>query len=188
MESRPIQQQLMALQSQMLQLRRSIESLVDASTNNHIQSVRERQRITTNVNRLAMTPGRRLRHVGAGGAAAGQPNGPAAGQPNVPAAGVAALSPNPRCLYTIWREYTEGIGGRKPARLFSAEERGRAKHIYTRRKAFWDMVDRMVRRGLIANVAIDRIYTHYGRYLSVTRVLNRIRQDRRMNMIPAALA
>jgi hypothetical protein len=90
-------------------------------------------------------------------------------------------------LYILWQEWMEGIGGRKAARLFTPEERGRAKHKYTRRRVFWNTVDRLVRGGMEANVAIDRIYQHYGRNLTVTRILNSMLADRRNNHIPAGL-
>jgi hypothetical protein len=46
----------------------------------------------------------------------------------------ARLSPNPRNLHTLWQEYEFGFGGRKPAKDFMAEERGRVKYSYHRRK------------------------------------------------------
>ena len=48
-------------------------------------------------------------------------------------------------------------------------------------------IDRLVRQGLTANVAIDRIYEVYGRELTVTRLINRMLSDRRNNSIPAVL-
>ena len=68
---------------------------------------------------------------GAGGAvlAGGQPLGEQHGAENFDgdAVGVAnplvlaELSPTPRNLYTLWEEYIVGIGGRKPARMFSRQ-------------------------------------------------------------------
>lgn len=101
--------------------------------------------------------------------------------------GVAALSKSPRTLLALWEEYQVGIGGRKPARLFTAPERGKVKYKYTRRKVVWATIDRLVRGGLTSAVAIDRIYTVYGRDLSVTKIINRMLQDRRKGTIPAIL-
>lgn len=42
----------------------------------------------------------------------------------------ATLSRNPRNLATLWREYMEGIGGRKAAKDFNASDRGRVKRMY----------------------------------------------------------
>jgi len=63
----------------------------------------------------------------------------------------------------LWNEYEFGLGGRKPARQFTAVERGAVKFSYSRRKTAWDAIDRMVRSGATAQVAIDRIYGVYGR-------------------------
>jgi hypothetical protein len=50
----------------------------------------------------------------------------------------AQLSHSPRTLYLLWEEYTVGVGGMKAARLFTAAERERSKHSYSRCVAFWD--------------------------------------------------
>ena len=39
-----------------------------------------------------------------------------------------------RTLYDLWNEYVIGIGGRKPAREFTATDRGKLKYKYYRRK------------------------------------------------------
>jgi hypothetical protein len=51
---------------------------------------------------------------------------------------MATLMPTPRSLHDLWSEYLHGVGGRKPARLFSYTEQGRSKHRYSRRKIVWD--------------------------------------------------
>jgi hypothetical protein len=88
------------------------------------------------------------------------------------------LSQHPRNLYVLWQEWEFGIGGRKAARLFTAAERGRAKHTYTRRKAAWDAIAYQVRAGHTAERAIDRLYGHYGRNLTATQIINQLRRDR----------
>jgi hypothetical protein len=51
----------------------------------------------------------------------------------------ATLSANPRSLHVLWEEYKRGTGGRRAARLFTRDERGRVKHKYHRRKKMvWD--------------------------------------------------
>lgn len=87
------------------------------------------------------------------------------------------LSPLPRNLHTLWLENIDGVGGRKPARLFTAEERGQNKYKYHRRKVFWEVITRLVRTGRTAQVAIDMIYAAYG-HSSVTAIINRMRRDR----------
>ncbi len=52
---------------------------------------------------------------------------------------VADLSPTPRDLYVLWDKYQFGIGGRKPARLFTRTEKGAVKHKYHRRRVIGDL-------------------------------------------------
>ena len=89
-----------------------------------------------------------------------------------------SLSPNPTNLYVLWLEYKKGIGGRKPARQFTREERGhkKVKYTYCNRKKVWDLIDRLVWAGYTSDVAIDKIYSVYGA-LSVTKIIKRIRND-----------
>jgi hypothetical protein len=51
----------------------------------------------------------------------------------------------------------------------------------------WETVERLVRGGLQANVAIDRIYMTHGRELNVTRIINRMLDDRKNRTVPASL-
>jgi hypothetical protein len=90
----------------------------------------------------------------------------------------ATLMANPKSLYDVWNEYLNGVGGRKPARLFSEAERGRVKFKYSRRKVIWDVVRNMVSLGHTANRAIDLIYEVYGPQTSVTDIINRLRKDK----------
>jgi len=89
---------------------------------------------------------------------------------------VASLGKTPRSVHQLWQEYQFGIGGRKPARTFSAVERGRVKVKYCRRNIIWKAIDRMVRSGSTAQVAIDRIYASYGE-LTVTQMMNAMGAD-----------
>jgi hypothetical protein len=91
---------------------------------------------------------------------------------------LAVLSPHPRNLHELWAEYNFGIGGRKAAKEFTAEERGKNKYKYCRRKNFWDLVALHVRAGSEAAEIIDRVYDCYGRQLSVYNILELIRKDK----------
>ena len=91
----------------------------------------------------------------------------------------ATLMPNPRSLYDLWNEYLNGVGGRKPARLFSETERGRCKSKYCRRKVVWDVVRNLVTLGHTSQRAIDIIYDVYGPQTSVTDIINRLRKDKK---------
>ena len=91
----------------------------------------------------------------------------------------ATLMPNPKSLFDLWTEYLFGVGGRKPARLFSETERGRVKYKYTRRKVIWDVVRDLVSLGHSSQRAIDMIYNVYGPQTSVTDIINRMRKDKK---------
>jgi hypothetical protein len=88
------------------------------------------------------------------------------------------LTRNHSDLYALWDEWQHGIGTNKPARSFTSRERGACKSLYSFRKSFWTLVDELVRRGNTSRVAIDHIYTVYGRSKSVTEVLRLIKKDR----------
>jgi Transcriptional activator of glycolytic enzymes len=88
------------------------------------------------------------------------------------------LSKCPRDLYALWHEYEFGLGGSKPAKSFTASERGANKFSFSRRKIFWDLVSEMVRKGYTSDAAIDKIYLVYGRSLSVSKILLKLRADR----------
>ena len=178
---RPIRQQLLAIHSQLLGLTRADEELRGVIQHYQIQSNRQYQTLNSNLNRIAIQPARRVAPNGNDGQQHNNP--PAAGLNG----GVATLSPTPRCLYVLWQEFQDRIGGRKAARLFTLRERGQVKQKFSRRKVVWETVERLVRGGVLANVAIDRIYQAHGRELNVTRIINRMLDDRKNNSIPGCL-
>jgi hypothetical protein len=116
----------------------------------------------------------------AAAAAAASTVDPTAGRP-------ADLSATPRTLNELWEEYQNGTGGRKPARLFTTQEKRRVTDKYCRRKVVWDIVAARIRAGDTAQVACDRIYKAYGQTTSVTNIINRIKQDRKHNTLPPDL-
>jgi hypothetical protein len=65
-------------------------------------------------------------------------------------------------LFVVWAEYESGVGGNKPARLFTASERGKVRFMYCRRKIIWDTIEGLVQRGLTSDAAIDRVYNECG--------------------------
>lgn len=88
------------------------------------------------------------------------------------------LSDNPKDLYVLWEEYEFGLQGRKAAKSFSSRERGRVRYKYHRRKVVWDRVLELIRHGHSNTSAVDEIYKVYGRELTVTSVINRLRVHR----------
>jgi hypothetical protein len=90
----------------------------------------------------------------------------------------AVLMKHPRTLHDLWREYEFGAPGHKPAKDFTAAERGgKNKHSFYLRKFFWKKVAEMIRSGLDANDACDRIYNVYGNNLSVSTILRKLQSD-----------
>ena len=60
---------------------------------------------------------------------------------------------------------------KKPAREFNDSERGKVKSVYSFWLKFWEKCDEMVRSGMTAAVACDKIYQAYGVGTSVTKIL-----------------
>jgi hypothetical protein len=174
LEGQSNRQVLHTILSQITQLQASVSELREARAEDRVNLQNQFRVLNTNIRRIVAQPARQL---------AARPlqnrnnNGGGLVRPQVQA----ELSPTPRSLYILWQEYNEGVGGRKAARLFSSEERGRAKHKYCRRKNVWDLVSRLIRTGISSDVAIDRIYDVYGVNTPVTRIIDRIKVDRRNN-------
>ena len=68
------------------------------------------------------------------------------------------LAKNVRNLYELWQEYIFGLHGSKPAGEFTAQERGRVKSEYSRRKVIWDEIESFIRAGYDATIGIDKSY------------------------------
>lgn len=175
---------LMALMSRMSSLERGMASNIN-ETEQLRALLRQQHRVAmTNLRQIGREPHRAIaiaagrrqqqQQVAAGGGAAA-------------VAGLydanATLSPNPRSLSLLWTEYIEGLGGRKPAKYFTAAERGRCKHKYHRRNVFWKAVCHMVNGGHDSRTAIDLIYNIYGEGQSVTNIINGLKRDKRNNTL-----
>jgi hypothetical protein len=162
--------EIRALYAQNQALRLEIEHLRTDGQTNTARIIDRINMTNTNVRRIALQPGRRPQVADA----------PAGANANF----AATISPTPRTLHELWQEYEFGIGGRKPAKDFTAQERGGVKHKYTRRKVVWDKIAEMVRGGWTAQAAIDRIYFVYGVNLCVTHIINRMKVDRALGGHP----
>ena len=165
---RPIRDQLRALQSQVLSIKSQICDIDKRIQENNLSNTRQIQSLNANIKRIGASPARPIR------ATTTPPT-------------TAALSPHPRTLYELWDEYTSGLGGRKPAREFNAQERGKVKYKYYRRKKAWDLIAKLTRSGLEHHVAIDRVYQHYGRGKSVTEIIKMIQADEKRRYTPPSL-
>jgi hypothetical protein len=80
----------------------------------------------------------------------------------------------PRTLLELWHEWMHGLGSNKPAKDFTAYERGRCRFLYSRRKAFWDVMIFLINQGNTDLTAIDLIKQCYGQNLSVTETLKHL--------------
>ena len=85
-----------------------------------------------------------------------------------------------RSLHDLWREYMDGLDGNKAARLFTSSEKGAVASLYSRRNAFWFVVGRMVRAGMSADTAIDKVKQTYGYGASITNVLMMMAKHRHL--------
>ena len=94
---------------------------------------------------------------------------------------LATLSNNPRSLLALWHEFKHGIEGRKAAEEFSTAERNtkKNKQKYYRRNLVWQTIARLVRGGLTAEVAIERINRAYGYSTSPTKIMETMIKDKR---------
>ena len=83
----------------------------------------------------------------------------------------ARLSKRIRTLNLLWDEWLVGLDGNKPALDFTTQERGKVKHMYSKRMHVWKCITLQVHGGLTAEIAIDRIYACFGANLSVTKII-----------------
>ena len=182
---RPVREQLLAMHSAISTLRRGQSTITDKIEQTRAEQKRNFTLIKTTVQRMANTPARLI------GGTSRNRQGPNIQGPLTMAAanqvGRPAVLAMPRDLYQLWNEYTQGLNGNKPASQFTAAERGRFKHKYTRRRVFWDHVAKLINSGLTVNVSIDRIYQVYGRNKSVTYIINKLRIDRNANRLHVAI-
>jgi Transcriptional activator of glycolytic enzymes len=106
--------------------------------------------------------------------------GLAAGAGREPAQLRAGLSKCPRSLHDLWREWTDGLDGNKPASQLKVSERGgKMRYVYHNRKFAWDVIKRFTDKNVSHLTAIDNIETAYGRNKSVSHYISCIKRDRR---------
>jgi hypothetical protein len=67
----------------------------------------------------------------------------------------------------------------KPAKDFTPAERGRCRHKYCRRKAFWDVMIKLINTGYDEITAIQKIEQCYGSNLPVTKMIDKLVKARR---------
>ena len=173
--------QLLAVQLLVSQIRREIQEMRANQMADRVAAQKSFTMVNANIRRIALQPGVRgpvgtLRRQGDDDARTDD------AALLLATAGVSAapasLSPNPKNLYELWHEYQVGLGGRKPAKMFSSRERGgKVKHKYHRRNVIWKMVAGLVRSGMTADAAIDSVYAVCGQQTCVTVIINAIKKD-----------
>ena len=89
------------------------------------------------------------------------------------------LYTTPKTLDILWEEYEFGIGGRVPAKNFTSIQRGKVKHSYARRKIIWDCILNQISKGYTAQTACKRIYDVYSHNTSVTKIINKMKLDKK---------
>jgi len=85
----------------------------------------------------------------------------------------------PKCMHSLWVEYTHGVGGNKPAKDFTPTEHGKVKQKCYRRRVFWDIVSTLVNAVHGAPAAVDKVWNHCGRSSSVTAALDSLWADKK---------
>ena len=195
LEAQSTRELLHMMHNQTNNLQIMLSTLAEAREADRVMFMSQFQMIHTSMCRIANQPIHMLCHPGGqhnnnknnyaiGGGGGGRNAGVAAPPPPP---GNATLSSSPRTLNQLWDEFMVGIGGRKPARLFTREERGACKHKYHRRKVVWDRISLLVNAGLSAQVACDRIYDVYGHASTVTHIINSLRNDIRNGTVHESL-
>ncbi len=165
--------ELAALTSTVLGVKRRLEE-INSNHQNSLMDMRSEfekslRRIHTSIKRIALQPV--VRRAADAHTEHSVPVDPVRVQ--------AKLTKRPSDLFALWNEYEHGVGGCKPARQFTAAERGQVKWMYSFRLCFWQLVDTMTRRGHTSETAIDAVYAAYGRSKPVSDILRAIRQDKK---------
>jgi hypothetical protein len=92
----------------------------------------------------------------------------------------AGLSKCPRTLHDLWREWTDGLEGNKPASQIRRHERGgKMRHVYYNRKHVWDVIKKFTDKNISHLTAIDNIETAYGRNKSLSHYISCLKRDKK---------
>ena len=88
----------------------------------------------------------------------------------------------------LWQEYDKGIGTNVAARNSTPSEHGYGsiRFTYSKRKVFWDFVNKFLNRDESASSVCERIHRAYPG-LTVTQIISRLRTDQKKKSLPADL-
>jgi Transcriptional activator of glycolytic enzymes len=88
--------------------------------------------------------------------------------------------PNSRTLHDLWREWTDGLEGNKPASQIKRHEQGgKMRYVYFNRKIVWDVIKRMTDKNVSHLTAIDNIETAYGGNKSLSHYISYLKRDKK---------
>lgn len=168
------QQEVWFLRSQIMHMREENRELRIELERRDKKMERQLNFLNRNVQRIAYAPG--TRRTPTQGSTSTAPNFEVLESQNVEYTGAeeqnrltAVLGKHPQTLHDLWNEYEFGSAGHKPAKDFTAKERGgKNKHMFYLRKFLWNKVAEMVRSGMDARTACDKIYDVYGHNQSVS--------------------
>jgi hypothetical protein len=174
------QQEIRFLRSQIMHLREENRELKIELERRDKKLERQLNFLNRNVQRIANAPGRR--HITQGGISTPQSleiqNAEENRVEEEQGRLTAVLGKHPRSLHDLWNEYEFGSPGHKPAKDFTPKERGgNNKHRFYLRRFLWNKVAEMVRSGMDARTACDKIYDAYGHNQSVSNILKRLQAD-----------
>ena len=111
---RPLRDQLRAMQSQLQSVKYTIQVVEKKIEANHLNELRCLSSVSANMKRFAAALARPILATTA------------------IVTSTANLTSCPRTLHDLWDEYTVGIGGAKPTKDYTAQERGKCKYKYYR--------------------------------------------------------
>jgi hypothetical protein len=165
-------QEIRLLSSQVLHMRREFGDMREELNRGAHMNKAAFTRVSRSLLRMSISPAMRL-------VRAAPPGEEQLDTPGTAPALLPILSMRPKVVHDLWKEYMFGGPGRKAAKDFTPSERGACKHVYSLRKPLWDKVSELVRHGIVATVACDRVYDAYGRNLAVTTILRLMKRDLR---------
>ncbi|KAL7540543.1 hypothetical protein ACHAWF_008540 [Thalassiosira exigua] len=95
----------------------------------------------------------------------------------------ARLCDRPSSLMMLWQEYKVGVNGNKPAEQFTRAEKADrtngTRQKYHDRRNIWKLIEKLVKDGFTAEVAINKIHQVYGYNTSITKIIKGIVADKK---------
>jgi hypothetical protein len=106
-------------------------------------------------------------------------------------AGTAIMIEKPDSLHQIYDEFEFGIGGRKPAKDFTVQERNNrangTKQKWYRREIIYWMICQLTNRNYTVHAAIHKIQQAIGPNWSITAIINKAKWCKRTGNWPQSL-